>query len=260
MVNALSLYYRTTSHPHEPQNDTLTPEKVDKIIDGLKHTSVNKSTESSFIMVQSVLKNETIDVRGAFFEQNVGGKIIQSMTSDEIINPNISAAAIVNIKSLVDITTFNILIIGKPIGHKTVAHSSNKELVSPVIVASIQNDSSVLHSVNISLYFKILSESDSNSNEKYSCSFYDINSSTWNDSGCDKPICNDTLKRCKCDCNHLTTFGLFRQLSIPDEPCSNETHSTLTNGTCGTKAEAKVRCNMLFSIICSLDRNRHSLY
>ena len=247
MVNALSLYYETISHLYKPQNDTLTPAEVDKNIDGLKYTSVNKSTNSSFIMIQSVLKNETIDVLGAFFEQNVGGKIIQNMNLDEIIRPNILAAAAVNITSLADITSFNMLIIGKPIGHKTVAHSSNKELVSSVIVASIQNDSSALHSVNISLYFKILNGYDSNSNEKYSCSFYDINSSTWNDAGCNKPIYNDTLKGCKCDCNHLTTFGLFRQLSTP--ACSNATHSTLTNGTCGTKAEAKVRCNILIFVV-----------
>ncbi|CAM4823081.1 unnamed protein product [Rotaria magnacalcarata] len=63
-------------------------------------------------------------------------------------------------------------------------------------------------SMDISLYFKVLSEFEPKVPADYSCSFYDTNTQAWNESGCTKPIFKSSLNRYECSCDHTTTFAL----------------------------------------------------
>ncbi|CAF0722738.1 unnamed protein product [Rotaria sp. Silwood1] len=93
--------------------------------------------------------------------------------------------------------------------YETIDNTTNKSLASSLIVGSVKRLGSPANLLNISLYFKVLPEYKPNVSATYLCSFYDINSSRWDETGCTNPHFNETFDRYECSCNHLTSFALI---------------------------------------------------
>ncbi|CAF5162892.1 unnamed protein product [Rotaria sp. Silwood1] len=89
--------------------------------------------------------------------------------------------------------------------------------------------------MNISLYFQVLNEYTPTFTPQYLCTYYNINASKWNESGCTAPQYNNQFNRYECSCNHLSTFALV--WSPYFVPCNNATQVQLTNGTCVLKSD-----------------------
>ncbi len=236
IANALSLYINSLTDSNSSPNpdETLTPKEVDDIVGNLTG-SFTKNTSESFIMVQQLNQGENITVLGASFKRDIGGNIVKN-TKDEIINSNISVGALISDQSLEGATSLNMLIIDKPISYAKLDNSDHKKLVSSVIVVALQRNRSSTNLPYISLYFRVLNEYQplDNAMYSYSCSFYDMDASKWNDSAdCTKPIYNTMFKRYECNCSHLSTFALV------GSPCDTDTE-VLDNGICKSKTVAQV--------------------
>jgi hypothetical protein len=164
-------------------------------------------------MAQSISQSTNVTTLGAFYTHNVGGQIIDSTNENNISNWNLTAGAIIHKESLAGITFVSMLIIDIP------------------------TNSSSLSLMNISLYFQVLPDYRPSVAAIYSCSFYDLNQSRWNQSGCTTPLFNAPLNRYECSCNHLSTFALVWSPSIP---CDIYTQVIWINGTCISKMDAQV--------------------
>ncbi len=172
-------------------------------------------------MAQQPNQGGNVIILGASFINGIGGEVVTSSNQSDVINSNLSTAAIINNESLSDVTSLNILIIRDPTVYRNIDNSSNKTLASSIILASVERNNSPSTSINISLYFKAFDEwKPNNTNVAEYCSFYDTNSSKWNESGCTKPVYNTTFKRYECTCNHLTSFALI-WINLPDTPYLN---------------------------------------
>jgi hypothetical protein len=182
--------------------------------------------------------NETI--LGAFYIHDIGGGIIDKSNQSNAYNMNLTAAAIISSQSLVNVTFLNVFIIDEPTTYQNIDNLNNETLASSVIVVAVQRNSSVFIPMNISLYFQVLNEYRPTVNAIYSCSFYDTNSSQWNESGCTKPIYNSQFSRYECSCNHLSTFALVWSPNITITSCNATTQVQLDNGTCLFKPNAQV--------------------
>jgi hypothetical protein len=212
-----------------------TPTAIDDTV-GLLNSSIIINTPNSFIMVAPSDQDKDVVV-GVSFQSNIGGQLIQNSNQSNIINSNISAAAIINLDSLIGVTYLSILVIDIPTYYNRLIHSMNKKLVSSVIVVKVQRNNSSFERMNISLFFT--KQSDCISNDtligKYSCSYYNTSTSSWDDSGCTSPIYNYLFNRYECNCNHLTTFALLfttdTSLSTSDDTYQPTTLVTTTIST-----------------------------
>ena len=163
-------------------------------------------------MAQAVNSSGSIIVSGAAFDRNNGGKIINNTNQNSIFSSNISAAATISNQSLSNLSSLNMLIIDNPIIYETIDNSTHeKSYASSVIVVTArrQDGSVASDGINVSLYFKVLSEHQPNVNATYYCSFYDTINSRWNESGCTQPQYDNITNRYQCSCNHLTSFALL---------------------------------------------------
>ncbi len=212
---------------------------------------------ASFLMVQPPNQADKI-ILGASFTRNIGGKVVDTSNQESEVNSNLSAAAIISNQSLIGVTSLNMMIIDDPTAFKNIDNSNNKILASSIIVIAVKRNNTSPTPLNISLYFQVLNDYKLNSTGgEYYCSFYDENSSRWNESGCTRPEQNDSSKLYKCSCNHTTTFALLwspqvlttttfstttATTSPPYTPdgCSDPNQIKLLNGTCISKLEATV--------------------
>ncbi len=156
---------------------------------------------------------------GASFTSSIGGEVVASSNIDKVNNSARSVAAIVRNQSLTDVTSLNMLIMNKPSTFINVDNSSNKTLASPIIMVTIRRNNSS-SPVNISLYFRIIPAYRPNVSATYLCSFYDANTSEWNESGCTVPHYNEEFDLYECSCNHTTTFAL---IWLPQSLSANST-------------------------------------
>jgi len=183
-------------------------------IDKINRTfKTNDSNDAVFFMVRPISEadhNETITL-GASFSTVNKGEIITDNNKDKAVNKNLSAAAIINKESIVNVTFLKIFIINEPVLYKNIDNHTNKTVASSIIVAAVQRNKHQVHNtMDISLFFQIIPELSPNiTNVDYYCSFYDTNNSRWSESGCTKPIYNDSWKRYECNCSHLTSFALI---------------------------------------------------
>ena len=183
-------------------------------IDKINRTfKTNDSNDAVFFMVRPISEadhNETITL-GASFSTVNKGEIITDNNKDKAVNKNLSAAAIINKESIVNVTFLKIFIINEPVLYKNIDNHTNKTVASSIIVASVTRNNSQLQSpMNISLFFQIIPALKPNiTNVDYYCSFYDTNTSQWSESGCTKPRYNSQWDRYECSCNHLTSFALI---------------------------------------------------
>jgi hypothetical protein len=145
---------------------------------------------------------------GAYFISGSGGAPISQADQSDNLSKSFSAAAVFDNASLDNISNLNLFLLDRPNDTRLFNDSKNRIVVSSVIIASPQTINNV--SVNITLYFenqaKDLTDAPS---DEFVCVYFDTNTSLWNDSGCTKPIYNDTHKRYECNCSHLTSFGLL---------------------------------------------------
>jgi hypothetical protein len=217
-----------------PLDLILTPTEIDNIV-GQFSTDVIISTANSFLM--TVAPNQKNDiVMGVSFQSNFDGQLIRNSNQHHIINSKLSAAAIISPDSLIGVTHLNMLVIDKPVYYHRFTNSINQKIVSSVIVAKIQRNTSTSDRMNISLYFTKQSEYVFNNTVAgyFICSYYDTNTLNWNESGCTLPIYNAAFDRYECNCNHLTTFALLYRI----DPSPSTSYSTLESVTSPSNIES----------------------
>ena len=177
---------------------------------------MNVNNSDLFLMAEQFNQNSAMITLGVDFVRGVGGALLTRDNKDSLAYLNVSAASIIATESLNSVTSLRMLVIGKPSAYRHIDNITNKTLVSSIIVGSVKRRFSSSSSVNISLYFQVIDEWKPNiTNVRYFCSFYDTNSSQWNESGCTTPIFNVPLNRYECTCNHLTSFALLWLPNIP---------------------------------------------
>jgi hypothetical protein len=213
-ADALILYFRLTDDLTTISNnpDILTPREIDELIDGLNDIQT-KNFSTFFIISQSTSKGGI----GISSQYNSSKEIIQNTTKMHVINSKVSAAVLINDQSINDISNIKAMIIDEPTAYRNFNPSTNRELASSVIIAGVnRKDKGSI--INITLYFQVLYDDQSHKDGRYSCSFLDMNTFVWNETGCSKPVYNKAFNRYECTCNHLTTFAL---IWLPNIPQSN---------------------------------------
>ncbi|CAM4887981.1 unnamed protein product [Rotaria socialis] len=251
LANALPLYISSTvnSSLSSNSNNTVSPSKINEVVDNVNNISIVVNSDSSLFMVQKINLNAQQVVVGASFQRMSGGSPITNTTQDSTFNGNLSAAALVSTESLVNIQSLTMFIIDKPTMYESIGNATNKSLASSIIVASVLRINPSSAAINISLYFQILPEYRPNATVIYSCSFYDINNSDWNETGCTVPILNIQFNRYECSCNHLTTFALTWSATQISETTSNvvSTNSITTLATDTSDSSTSLTLTSTFS-------------
>ncbi|CAF4142853.1 unnamed protein product, partial [Rotaria socialis] len=251
LANALPLYISSTvnSSLSSNSNNTVSPSKINEVVDNVNNISIVVNSDSSLFMVQKINLNAQQVVVGASFQRMSGGSPVTNTTQDSTFNGNLSAAALVSTESLVNIQSLTMFIIDKPTMYESIGNATNKSLASSIIVASVLRINPSSAAINISLYFQILPEYRPNATVIYSCSFYDINNSDWNETGCTVPILNIQFNRYECSCNHLTTFALTWSATQISETTSNvvSTNSITTLATDTSDSSTSLTLTSTFS-------------
>ncbi|CAF0914364.1 unnamed protein product [Rotaria sordida] len=105
IANALTVYFSSISNPNLSQhrNRTLPLANVDTLV-GFLNYSVTLNAATSFIICRPT--DEKDIALGASFQSGSGGQIIKNSTEADIINSNLTAAAILNPSSLIGADTF----------------------------------------------------------------------------------------------------------------------------------------------------------
>jgi hypothetical protein len=204
-ARALSLYISSITNSTMLLNktNTLSVDEIDNAVENITGLNLTINSNTSFIAVFQPDQGNNRIILGASFVRGIGGDIVDTSNKDNITKSFISAAAIVNKESLSGVTSLSMLIIDKPTGYENVDNSTNKTLASSVIVVDITRNSSIFNSMEIYLYFSLVYEYKKSGQGNYFCSFYDLNSSTWNEFGCNEPQFNTQLDRYECTCKIL---------------------------------------------------------
>jgi len=225
----------------------LTATEIDNIV-GQLNTDVIISTTHSFLMAVSPDQKNDV-VLGISFQSNFGGQLIRNSNQHHIIDSKLSVAAIISPDSLIGVTHLNMLVIDKPAYYHRFTNSINQRIVSSVIVAKIQRNTSFSDRMNISLYFTKQSEYVFNDTFAgyFICSYYETSTLDWNESGCTLPIYNAVFDRYECNCNHLTTFALLYRI----DPSPSTSYSTLESVTSSSDIESTNMISTLQSSISS---------
>jgi hypothetical protein len=199
----LTIYYAkiASDSPSLTSAKRLSLTLIDDSVGKLKNAViVNAST--SFIM--STPPNRTNDtVIGALFKSGSGGKHILRSNSSNIIDTNFTAAAVFNESFLTSVTYLNLFILGEDSKTGLFNDSSNRTLVSPVIMANPYKNNN--YPPSFTLYFA----NPNRTGGSFLCAYYATNTSSWEGEGCSTPTLNRTLNAYECNCNHLTSFGLI---------------------------------------------------
>ncbi len=190
-------------------------------------------------MSQQLSQSTNVTILGASFVRGVGGRVVDDSIESNLYDSILTAAAIIQSDSLAGARSVNMFIIDKPTTYEYIDNATNRTLASSIIIANIRRNTSASTPINILLYFRVLDEWKPNVTDvDYYCSFYDINRSQWNESGCTKPWYSVQFNRYECTCSHLSTFALLWSPTRPS--CDNATHQIWINGTCISKLDAQV--------------------
>ena len=239
VISALSSYVAAVTNTIVSWSSgyVLTASEIDEFVSSISNRSIALNSNTSFLVTQS-LTQTTSNLFGAYYIHNVGGGIVNSIKENNVMNPSVTAAAILSSESLMNATFVRIFIIDEPTTYKNIDVSNNKMLASSVIVVSVERNSFASTPMNISLYFRVSDGYRPVIDGIYSCAFYHLNSAQWNESGCTKPVYNILLDRYECSCNHLSTFALV--WSPNRTSCNAFAQLSLPNGTCMSKTDAQV--------------------
>ena len=206
MTRALTRYIASIVPPHSSLPARfLSLVDVDKEV-GRLNTSISITSPYSFLI--SVPSNDFNETIGAKFTSNSSGAMILVSNSEAILNTNFSTAIIFDPSFINSIKYLNLFLIERPADPRFVNDSQNQKLVSPIIIASPQlND---MKSKTLTLYFTNEDLQLANApTDEFRCVYYDIATLSWRDDKCKNPTYNDTWKRYKCICDHLSSFGLI---------------------------------------------------
>ncbi|CAF3463335.1 unnamed protein product [Rotaria socialis] len=217
IAEQLSLYIGalTDSNVSSTSQNTLTLDEIDGYLTIMNSTDLTKETTDSILVATSAEEENSIIVVGASFTTGVGGNVINSSNINSVHKPNVSAAAILSKQSLIGVRSLNVLIIDKPTTYINVDNTTNKTLASSIIMVTWRGNNATRPPIDISLYFKVLSDFEPKVPADYFCSFYDTSNHIWNESGCTKPAYDEQFKRYECRCNHTTTFALIWLPKVP---------------------------------------------
>ncbi|CAF4152009.1 unnamed protein product, partial [Rotaria magnacalcarata] len=210
IADALSVYISAVAKTNQTanQNNLLTVAQIDNYVYNMTNVNEPRNNNDSIIFAKQPDQGNSVMILGASFTTGVGGQVIDSSNIDRVNTPSITAAAVVDNQSLIDVVSLNMLIIDKPTAYTNVDQKTNRTLASSIIMVTLRRNDTKPASMDISLYFKVLSEFEPKVPADYFCSFYDTNTQAWNESGCTKPIFKSSLNRYECSCDHTTTFAL----------------------------------------------------
>ncbi|CAF4412810.1 unnamed protein product, partial [Rotaria sp. Silwood2] len=206
----LTVYSAAIAHSNLSSNliDYLSPEEIDEKVGCLNGDAIVFANTS--FLISTPLKKGEDAVIGAWFSTEHGSGNITNSTVDERLNNTFSAAAVIQVDTLIDVRYLKLFLIGDPKNYRYVNTSMNGVLVSSVIVASLSNTTHTSGRMNISLYFRNQATKVKNiSEDNFLCVYYDNKTRSWNDTGCTKPKYNSNFIRYECNCNHLTSFALL---------------------------------------------------
>ncbi len=184
-------------------SNTLTPAEIDRLVDNLN--DIQTKNFSNFFFASQSTSNGVI---GFASNKNLSNEIVQNTTKMKVTDSTISAAILVNDQSINNVSNVKAFILGEPIAYRTIDPSNKQDLVSSVIIGSV-NRKYKESIIDVTLYFQVLYKDQSHDDGRYLCVFLDTNTSSWNETGCSKPVYNETFDRYECTCNHLTTFALI---------------------------------------------------
>jgi hypothetical protein len=201
--------------------------------------------DAIIVITQPNSIRESVTIIGASFEPDIGGRVINDLNKNNVINSSLRVAGIVTLSSLFNVTSFNILIMHNPTSYQNIDNSTTRALVSSIVIVTINKESYDPENIVIDLFFQVLIRPKSNENGVYLCTFYDTNTLQWNASGCTKPLFNTRLDRYECQCYHLTSFALIWSLKLP-QSSTNDTHTVLD-----AQDKASIAVQVL-SIVCFL--------
>ncbi|CAF4975043.1 unnamed protein product, partial [Rotaria sp. Silwood1] len=211
-ANALSIYVTaiTNSNVTSNSNNTLTISQINQVVGNLKSDNHTKNSNDSILIVTRPNQefNGTIII-GASFQEDVRGTVVDTRNKNNVTNSNLSAAGIVTVESLNDAKSFNMLIVNDPTPFENVDNTSNRTLSSSIVFATINSTNSNRTKISIDLYFQVLKPPKPTEDVTYLCTYYDTNTSQWNEYGCTIPQYNIKFQRYECQCNHLTSFALI---------------------------------------------------
>ncbi|CAF4229928.1 unnamed protein product, partial [Adineta steineri] len=211
----ISFFNRGNLTQTQNQTDSLTPDEVDRIVDGLTNITITNSNTALIMAVP--VKDGNSTVVGGALTRGTNNTIIIDTTKPTVLNSYFVAAAVINDESINNTASINILILGDPKAYENLDLSNNQTVVSSVIVANVKKIDN-RSKFYITLHFQVVKNRDLHIHGDYMCSFFDNNTSKWNQSGCTSPLYDDQFERYNCICNHLTTFAL---LWLPKTPQPN---------------------------------------
>ncbi|CAF3828183.1 unnamed protein product, partial [Rotaria sp. Silwood1] len=220
-ANALSIYITaiTNSNVTSNSNNTLTVNQINQVVGNLTNDNYTVNTNDTILIITRPNRepNEKTTI-GVSFQEDVGGTVVDTRNKNYVTNSNFSAAGIVTVGSLSEAKSFNMFIINDPTPFENFDNTSNRTLSSSMIFATIQGTQVNRTTISIDLYFQVLKPPKSTEDVKYLCTFYDTNTSQWNEYGCTIPQYNTKFQRYECQCNHLTSFALIWLPKPPGPP------------------------------------------
>ncbi|CAF3496695.1 unnamed protein product, partial [Rotaria sp. Silwood2] len=150
----LTVYSAAIAHSNLSSNliDYLSPEEIDEKVGCLNGDAIVFANTS--FLISTPLKKGEDAVIGAWFSTEHGSGNITNSTVDERLNNTFSAAAVIQVDTLIDVRYLKLFLIGDPKNYRYVNTSMNGVLVSSVIVASLSNTTHTSGRMNISLYFR----------------------------------------------------------------------------------------------------------
>ena len=105
---------------------------------------------------------------------------------------------------------------------RNIDNTSNRTLASSLVFATINRNSNAQMNLTIELYFQFLYPPPPIEIVEYLCTFYNSNTSQWDESSCSIPVYNTLFRRYECNCNCLTTFALIWSPTHSSSQSSNK--------------------------------------
>ncbi|CAF3389562.1 unnamed protein product [Rotaria sp. Silwood2] len=241
-ADALAIYVTsiTNSNATSNSNNTLTIKQINEIVGNLSSDNYRvNSNDTILIMTKPNREPSKETIIGVSFEDGFGGTVVDTSNRNNVINSNLSAAGIVTVQSLNEAKSFNMFIINDPTPFQDVDNTSNRTLSSSVVFATIQGADMNRRNITIDLFFQVLKPPKPTEDVTYFCSFYNTNTSQWNEFGCTAPIYNTKFDRYECHCYHLTSFAL---IWLPNP-------SKTSQGTPRAELNAQDKASIAFQVI-----------
>ena len=207
-AKALVLYLDVISGSNVSSSsaNNITIQNINEIVDNLNISYVTNSSEAILMATQPDLSSNDSIALGLIFPRSIDGAVVSSSNIYDQLNHNFSVGSNVGIESLDNVTSFNMLIISDATTFQNADNTSNRKLVSSIVVATINPPKLDRMGINISLYFRDLNRTPPKGH--HLCAFFDTITSQWNSSGCSTPEYKKDLDRYECVCKHLTSFAL----------------------------------------------------